>query len=55
VQRQLDRPGQAQSPRGPRHGSGEDAARCARPREMILQYVHGASVSHDILSVWHID
>jgi len=55
VQSQLDRPGQAQSPRGPRYRPGEDAARCARSGEVILQYVHGMSVSRNELSVWRID
>jgi hypothetical protein len=55
VQGQLDRPGQAQSPRGPRYRPGEDPTRCTRSGEVILQYVHNVSVSRYNLSVWRID
>ena len=47
MQGQLDRPGQAQPPGGPRYGPGEDATRCARSDEVILQYVHNVSVSRN--------
>ena len=55
MQSQLDRPGQAQSPGGPRYGAGEDAARRARSSEVILQDVHNVSVSRYNLSVSRID
>jgi hypothetical protein len=44
VHSQLDSARQSQSPRGPGHRPGEDAAGSVRPREVILQEVHVMSL-----------
>jgi hypothetical protein len=55
MHRQLDGAGQQQTPRRLGYRPGEDAAGGAGPGKVILQNVHGVSVSRKESSVKHID
>jgi uncharacterized protein YbjT (DUF2867 family) len=55
VDRQLDGAGQAQAPWRSGYRPGEDATRRPCPGEMLLQHIHGMSVSHIDLGFIRID